>query len=270
MPMADLSNLIAHRFRGFTFFENSLNGLNAALDFGVKQIEFDIRVTKCGTPLIYHDEYAADKTGKRHHIKDIWTHEREALGGTFAHMPTAEALFAAIAAHPNQDAKILIDMKDAGFEVMLYALIRANRLEGRALWVSWLPETLYAIHEIDPDAKLCFSHWCGDPSAKDKQLHRIFTSQDGHIPRPKRRYVHGERSGWHVAAPVQGDLRKILSSVCIPQAMASRALVDNYHKDGIAVSAFSYVDWDHINRHQSEFNVDDYFIDSKKVFNEIV
>jgi len=268
--MADISNLIAHRFRGFTQYENSLEGLHAALDFGVKQIEFDIRVSKCGTPLIYHDEHAPDKNGRQHHLKDIRADERQSLGGVFANMPTAEELFAAIAAHPNRDAKILIDMKDAGFEDMLYALIRANRLEDRALWVSWLPETLYAVHDLDPNAKLCFSHWCGEPTAMDKTLHRIFTAKSGHVPRPARRYVHGERSGWHVDGAVQGDLRAILSSVCVPQAMVTRALVDGYHKDGIAVSTFSYLDWEHINRHQSEFNVDDYFIDNKTVFDEII
>jgi len=179
--MVDLSNLIAHRFRGFTPYENSLDGLQAALGFGVKQIEFDIRVSKCGTPLIYHDEYALDSAGQLHHIKDIYTKDLQKLGGVFAHMPTAEALFATIAVHNNQDVKILIDMKDAGFEDMLYALIRANRLESRTIWVSWLPETLYAIHDLDPDAKLCLSHWCGQPTDKDKRLHRIFTAKNGLI-----------------------------------------------------------------------------------------
>ena len=267
--MTDLSNLIAHRFRGFTPYENSLAGLNAVLDFGALQVEFDIRVTKCGTPLIYHDEYALDKNGKLHHVKDIRADERQALGGVFAHMPTAEALFAAIAAHKNKDAKLLIDMKDAGFEDMLYALVRANKLEDRAVWVSWLPETLYAIRDLDANSALCLSHWCAEPTAKDKKLHRVFKSADGHVPRPKRRYVHGERSGWHLSKPLQGELRKMVSSVCVPQADVTRELVENYHKDGIKVSAFSYVTWEHINRHQNEIKVDDYFIDSKIVFDEI-
>ncbi|MEP1230548.1 MAG: glycerophosphodiester phosphodiesterase [Litorimonas sp.] len=268
--MVELSNLIAHRFRGFSAYENSLEGLQTALDFGVKQIEFDIRVTKCGTPLIYHDEYALDKAGRVHHIKDIYQKDLQALGGVFAHMPTAEALFSAIATHDNKSVKILIDMKDAGFEDMLYALIHANRLESRALWVSWLPETLYAIHTLDQKAKLCLSHWCGAPTDKIKRQHRVFTSKDGHIARPKRRYVHGERSGWYVNGPIKGALRAILSSVCVPQAMVTRELVDNYHADGIEVSCFSYVDWDHINLHKKQFNIDDYFIDNKSVFDEII
>ena len=268
--MVNLSQLIAHRFRGFTDYENSLDGLGKALDYGVKQIEFDIRVTKCGTPLIYHDEHAPDKHGQQHYLKDIMANQRQSLGGVFAHMPSAQALFAAIAAHKNQDVKILIDMKDAGFESMLYALVRANDLQDRALWVSWLPETLYAIHDIDPSAALCLSHWCAEPTAKDKDLHKIYTAIDGHIKRPERRYVHGERSGWYVKGPVQGELRDILSYICVPQGDLSLALVEDYRRDNIAVSAFSYVDWQHINQHNRDYRIDDYFIDAKSVFTEIL
>jgi len=73
--------------------------------------------------------------------------------------------------------------------------------------------------------------------------------------------VHGERSGWFVDGPLRGEMRDIVSSVCVPQAMVSRALVE--------VSTFSYVDWDHIRRHEERFNIDTYFIDNKRVFDEI-
>jgi len=72
-----------------------------------------------------------------------------------------------------------------------------------------------------------------------------------------------------VDGPLRGELRDIVSSVCVPQAMVSRALVDDYHKDGIEVSTFSYVDWEHIRRHKERFNIDTYFIDNKRVFDEL-
>ena len=56
MPKFD--QLISHRFRGFSYRENTIKGLMNALDLGVQVLEFDIRVTRCGTPIIYHDEYA--------------------------------------------------------------------------------------------------------------------------------------------------------------------------------------------------------------------
>ncbi|WP_026942167.1 glycerophosphodiester phosphodiesterase [Hellea balneolensis] len=266
--MVSLSNLISHRFRGFAPHENTVQGLIAALDFGVLNLEFDIRVAKCGTPMIYHDEYALDKIGTAHRLSDVMARDYAALGGLFSHMPTAEMLFAAMGAHPNKDARFLIDIKDAGFEAEIHALVMLNRLGGRVIYVSWVPEALYTMHDIAPEADFCLSHWCQSPDAKTRKVHKVFKAKLGHIKRPRRKKVHGERSGWFVDGPLRGELRDIVTSVCVPQAMVSRALVDDYHKDGIEVSTFSYIDWEHINRQKERFNIDTYFIDNKRVFDE--
>jgi len=238
--MVTRSQLVSHRFRGFSPHENTIAGLNAALDFGVDQVEFDIRVAKCGTPLIYHDEATKIASGELHHICNVMADGRESLGGAFAHMPTAEALFEAAAAHPNK-ANLLIDMKDAGFEDMLVALAKANRLTDRIVWVSWLPETLYAVRDLLPDAELTLSHWCQNPNA-------------------------GERSGWFVDGPLSGEMRDLVQNVCVPATMVTRELVENYQADGIRVSAFSYVTRDGLDKAEAELGLDDYFIDAKVVF----
>jgi len=64
----------------------------------------------------------------------------------------------------------------------------------------------------------------------------------------------------YIDGPLQGKLRDIVTSVCVPQAMLTRDLINNYHKDNITVSTFSYIDWTHINRHKDKFNIDLYFI----------
>ena len=267
--MVSLSNLISHRFRGFSPHENTIAGLNAALDFGVLNLEFDIRVAKCGTPMIYHDEYALDKNGTVHRLSEVVASNFAELGGVFALMPTADALFAAMAQHSNKDAHFLIDIKDAGFETEIHALIMLNRLASRVTYVSWVPEALYAMHDIAPDANYCHSHWCQKPGAGIRKNHKVFNAKMGHIKRPRRKMVHGERSGWFVDGPLRGELRDIVTSICVPQAMVSLALVEDYHKDGIEVSTFSYIDWEHINRHKERFNIDTYFIDNKRVFDEL-
>lgn len=264
--MARLEHIISHRFRGFAKRESTLKGLNAALSFGVKQIEFDIRMTRCGTPLITHDEAAYDRAGQLHRICDVHAQDLSNLGGDFAYMPTADALFSAIAEHDNKDCKILIDVKDAGFETMLYALCALHRLCDRALWVSWLPEVLYAIHDIDPDAKRCLSHWCQAPDTHTRTIHRVFDANLGHIARPDRRYVHGERSGWFVDGPLRGDLRQIVDWVCVPANQISRALVDDYHQDNIQVSAFSYVTAAAIEQAENRFGHDGFFSDAREPF----
>lgn len=271
--MVGLSSLISHRFRGFAPRENTLDGFVAALDFGVLNLEFDIRVTRCGTPMIYHDEYALDKNGTRHEIVDLMASDFPALGGTFKHIPTAEALFELAGQHGNKDAKLLIDIKDAGFETEIHALVCQNRLQNRVVYVSWVPNALYAMHEIAPDIPLCLSHWCQNPPDIARAVHKVHTSENGHVPRLEQTHIHGERSGWYIEGGVQGELRDMLKrtsgSVCVPQFMVTRELVDAYHADGIEVSAFSYVTWPDIRAHEKEFNIDLYFIDNKKVFDAL-
>jgi len=263
--MVTRSQLVSHRFRGFSPHENTIEGLNAALDFGVNQVEFDIRVAKCGTPLIYHDEAAKTESGRSRHICDIMARDRRSLGGVFTHMPTAEALFEAAAKHSNK-TKLLIDMKDAGFEDMLVYLAKANDLMDQIVWVSWLPETLYAIRDLAPNAELTLSHWCKNPGTGTRAIHRVFEAPNGEIPRPQRRQVIGERSGWFVNRPLRGEIRNLVQNVCVPATMVTRELVENYQADGIKVSAFSYVTRDGLDAAEVALGLDDYFIDAKVVF----
>lgn len=264
--MVDFQTLISHRFRGFSDFENTIEGLNAALDFGVKQVEFDIRVARCGTPMIYHDEGAKDDNGKMHHLCDVKASQYSSLGGVFSHMPIADALFAAIASHPNKDCKLLIDIKDAGFEEAIYALIQFYKLKDRVIWVSWLPEVLYAMNDIEAGQSLCLSHWCRRPDRNVRAIHHVYSAEKGHIKRPDRRLVLGERSGWFVDGPIRGKLRKMITHVCVPAGQVWPDLVKQYQADGIKVSAFSYTDKSIINIESKRLKLNDYFIDNKTLF----
>ena len=267
--MLHINRLITHRFRGFAPHENTLAGLEAALDFGALYLEFDIRVAKCGTPMIYHDAYANDAKGQMHFLCDVMAHDFAKLGGTFAHMPTAEALFASAAKHSNQTAKLLVDIKDAGFEEAILALVNLNRLTKRVVYVSWVPEALYAIYDLEPTAELCLSHWCQNPHELIRAKHQVFAAQGGHIPRTGRDLIHGQTSGWFIDGSLSGEMRKIVSSVCVPQDMVTKDLVADYHKDDIQVSTFSYIDWSHIMDHDAHMGIDLYFIDDKTVFDAL-
>lgn len=271
--MVRLEHLISHRFRGFSEHENTLAGFQNALDFGVLNLEFDIRVARCGTPMIYHDEHAKDARGKKRHIAEVAAANFPGIGGAFARMPTAEALFKLAAAHPNTDAKLLIDIKDAGFEEAIHALVCEKRLQNRVVYVSWIPNVLYAMHTLAPSIPLCLSHWCKSPNKAVRLIHKVHTAKDGHVPRLNDPYIHGERSGWYVKGGVRGELRQIIQtsggSVCVPQNMVTADLVAGYHADNIAVSTFSYTRWKAINAHKDAFNIDLYFIDNKKVFDDL-
>ena len=271
--MLDISRLISHRFRGFAKEENTISGLLAAMTRGVALLEFDIRVTRCGTPLIYHDEFSKDKNGSVRKICDVMAGDLIDIGGRFASMPTAENLLKAAGNHPNKDARLLIDIKDAGFESEIHALVMMAGLGKRVTYVSWVPEALYQIHEIAPDVPLCLSHWCKNPNALIRKLHTVHTAKDGNIPRRAPLTIHGERSGYFVDGRLKGELFNIIKStrgsVCVPQDMVTADLVAAYHAEGITVSAFSYVDWPAILAANSAMQIDEYFIDDKAVFDEI-
>ncbi len=265
--------LISHRFRGFAPRENTLNGLIAALDFGVQNLEFDVRMAKCGTPMVYHDEYALDGNGNKKYLCDYKASDYIRLGGAFSHMPTLDALFSTIKVHKNQTAKLLIDIKDLGFEHEIHALVMYYRLQYRAIYVSWVPEVLYRIHDLAPDIPLCLSHWCADVSKEVADSHDIHISKDGIIPRLDDDYMIGVRYGWASKHPLSGDILAILKTsgggICVPQMMLSRTLSDFYHSQNLFVSTFSYTDWPSIHAHKTTLNIDMYFIDNKQIFDEL-
>ena len=271
--MLPMSRLISHRFRGFAEEENTITGLTAAMSRGVELLEFDIRVTLCGTPLIYHDEYARDGLGNVRKICDIMAKDLKTIGGRFATMPKAEDLFLAAGLHKNKTARLLVDIKDAGFESEIHSLVMMAGLGSRVTYVSWVPEALYQIHDIAPEVPICLSHWCQNPSETTRNIHKVYDAKGGRISRRPSTFIHGERSGYFVNERLQGELFDIIKatkgSVCVPQSMVTADLVAAYQSEGIEVSAFSYVNWQSIIDANSAMNIDQYFIDDKIVFDQM-
>ena len=265
------SQLIAHRFRGFDTRENTIKGLLNALDYGVQLLEFDVRVAACGTPMVYHDEYARDKNGKKRYLYQIPAHRFSEIGGDFAFMPTLEDMLAAGTAHANKTAKFLIDIKDLGFESEVNALVHLNRIQLRTVYVSWVAEVLFRMAELAPDIPKCFSHWCAPVTPEILAKHRVFLSKDGIVQRAPVERIIGVRSGWQMDAPVKGDLLAVLAGggICVPQDMITENVSRYYHKKNIYVSAFSYIETETMRAHQEQFNIDQYFIDKKDVFTKI-
>lgn len=236
------------------------------MDFGVRQIEFDIRLARCGTPMIYHDETARDGAGNSLHLCEYMARNYTDLGGAFSHMPTAEQLFFAISQHDHKDCLLLVDIKDAGVEMGLYALAKSFGLSDRIIWVSWLPEVLYSMNDIEAGQALCFSHWCRRPGRWTRAIHHVYSADKGHIHRPERKLVVGERSGWFVDGAVRGDLRRILTHVCVPANQVWPDLVTQYQAENIQVSAFSYTRKRMLEAESKRLKLDAYFIDNKKLF----
>ena len=199
-----LKDLISHRFRGFAKHENTIQGLRSALDFGVLKLEFDVRMAACGTPLVYHDEAALDQNNQLRNICECKASTMDGLGGAFARMPKLETILKTASDHFNADAMLLIDIKDLGFEREIHSLVSLYRLQHRTIFVSWLPDVLFRLHDFAPDIPKIFSHWNQPANADDQVRHHVHVSNDGNIGRSNKEYILGIRSGWSITTPIGG------------------------------------------------------------------
>lgn len=253
--------------------ENTLDGLCYALDFGVAHVEFDVRLAACGTPMVYHDEFITNAHGARQYLSDHRASEFTTLGGRFAHIPSLDVLLRAASHHKNSTTKLLIDIKDFGLEAGIHALVKQYRLENRVIYVSWVPEVLYSLSEIAPNIPKCFSHWCQPTHALIRQFHTVYTSKTGIIPSSDVKSIIGTRSGWEVLAPLQGEMLSILQAanggICVPRDMITEELSRYYQDKGLFVSTFAYLHLKGLLADANKFNINLYFIDNKKIFEEL-
>ncbi len=272
-PSVDINALISHRFRGFSKKENTIEGLIAALDFGVQHLEFDVRMAACGTPMIYHDEYALDANGNKRLLCDYKASNYNELGGRFPYMPTLDNLLKTIKAHHNSTAKLLIDIKDYGFENIIHSLVMLHKMHERTTYVSWLPDVLYKLQNIAPEIPKCFSHWCQKVTKEIADKHHASRSLDGNIAHTDQEYILGIRTGWAIAKPIIGDMLTLLQAskggICVPENMLTTELSTYYKANGLFVSTYAYTNWEVINIHKNKFNIDLYFIDNKEVFEKL-
>ena len=267
--MTSRIKLISHRFLTFSEYENTAQGLISALDNKVSYVEFDVRIAKCGTPVIYHDPEAIDINGVEHKISTVKYNDFNDLGGRFKTISSLDEILDIAANHSNTKVKLLIDIKDFGYEQVIYSSVVKKKLSDRSIYVSWLPEVIYALHKLTPLSEFCFSYWCKPPSETTKESHIVFKSQNGEIKNQTSANNIGRSSGWYIKGALRGKLRDIISMVCVPKHMLDVSLVNKYHQYGIEVSSFSYLNINEIINDKKNYNIDYFFADNKKVFENI-
>ena len=96
--------IIGHRGASGLAPENTLQAIKKALEHHVDEIEFDIRVTADGIPVLRHDKYTVGTSGNRLSIADT---EINLLLELKPDLMLFEAVFGVI----NHNAKLLIEIK---------------------------------------------------------------------------------------------------------------------------------------------------------------
>ena len=108
---------LAHRGDWRHGLENSVAAFRAALAVpGCDGVEFDVRVTADGVPVIYHDETLARLHGRPERIDDLRSDVLVDLG-----IPTLEEAFAAIGRRAFVDVELKVDTGLTGVEILAAA-----------------------------------------------------------------------------------------------------------------------------------------------------
>ena len=152
--------VLAHRAIGFGSTEASKESIYSAVEEGVTELEFDVRMTHDEVPVLHHDVSLVGTDGTHRKVAEITADEFRSLElSTGEHLLTLEDVFSIIVEARNEVTRLHIDIKDFSpvFIDSILDLIRRYRMEHRVVIVSWMPQALQYAYEQDCSLVYSFS-----------------------------------------------------------------------------------------------------------------
>lgn len=135
---------VGHRGAKAYATENTIESFEKAIDMGANAIELDVRISGDGQLLVSHDDNLKKVFGKDVSIKDTTLKELKSL--------TEERIISleeALHFLGSKVSKILVELKEAGYEKEVLDLIKKERLEDRIIVVSFLEEVLSRVRKLN-------------------------------------------------------------------------------------------------------------------------
>ena len=290
------ARLLSHRLRGFDRRDSTRLGLEHALIAGVRQVEFDIRFTRDGKPVAYHDPIFKADDGKWHYINE-WELSALCAQGAFWQLATLEEMCACFKTFQSPGTLLHLDVKAEGYESVVHEIITRFGLLSNVVLVSWLPTVLHRFNALSPHTRLCFSHLPLVPSlyaaaktlspianhapAAFRQLLRIIGPQILKEASTLTLYFDddGDPASWvedntgahhnvcHVVpGPVRGAmldlLRRVNGMICVPVWFATQTLAQVYRSQDIQIAVYSVNGDSLLRRVTAEINPDIVYVDN--------
>ncbi len=126
--------------------ENTLRSFKKALELGVDAVELDVRKTKDDCVVVIHDADVKRTTNGKGLVSDLTLKELKSLSTEKnEQIPTLEEALDFI----GKKAKVFVELKEAGLEKQVVALIRQKGLEKNVVVVSFLEDALRKVREMD-------------------------------------------------------------------------------------------------------------------------
>jgi len=299
-----VGRLLSHRLRGFDRWDSTCLGLERALIAGVRQTEFDVRFTRDGHPVAYHDPLFKADDGSWHYV-DEWDLEALRAQAAFSQLATLEEMCACFANFRSPQARLHVDVKVGGYESLIHDTIAKFGLLSNAVLVSWLPSVLLRFNLLSPQTRLCFSHVPVAPSLYG--VAKALSPLVNHAPVALRRilrnigpqafkeastiYVHfhdnsdpaswdGRDEGAHhnvshvVPGLLKGNMLDLLSRtqgmVCVPVRLATQTLRRFYRSQNIQLAVFSVGDEPSLERVMAVLDPDIVYVDNADVIAGVI
>lgn len=257
---------VSHRARGFASSEQTGEAFRNAFSAGITKIEFDIRLTSDGVPVVHHDsslKRVFGNTGKIACSTLASLQQAAGKSGNLNNLLTLEEVFGLLNESVKATYTLFIDIKDAGGESLILEIAGRYGLLDNIVVVSWLPEVLYALHRINPSIPLCFSHHYIPQTAgriilgtalklkaamglspyKKRDFFLLTERYNQNLSQSRKLLNPGEDYEHILTTPPQGELGNILREtggfVCIHYSMITAQSYKKYTGSGFKIIPYS-------------------------------
>lgn len=135
---------IGHRGAKFYEIENTIESFKRAIDLKVNAIEFDVRKSKDNKLIVIHDDKLKRIFGKDYFVRDLNLKELKTL--TNNKILTLEEALKFI---DKKVEKILIELKEIGYENKILETVKKFKLKKRVIVISFYKDALKTIKKLD-------------------------------------------------------------------------------------------------------------------------
>ena len=135
---------VGHRGARAYETENTLESLGKAIELGANAIELDLRQAKDGKLVICHDDNLKKVFGKDLPLNEATLEELKEVTGN--RIPTLQE---ALRFMDRKVEKILLELKEAGYEKKVLNVINKEGVGDRVIAISFLVDALVSVRNLD-------------------------------------------------------------------------------------------------------------------------
>jgi glycerophosphoryl diester phosphodiesterase len=130
--------------------ENTLRSFKKAVEMGVDAVELDVRKTKDGQIVVIHNADVEKTTDGKGLVSELSLREIKELSAEKGEkIPTLKEVLDFL----DKKAKILIELKEAGVEKQVLAIVCENGLQKYVIIVSFIEKVLRKVRELNKDVE---------------------------------------------------------------------------------------------------------------------